>query len=99
MDWTRPINAYCERLDAAYWAEPVNAVTNAAFIVAAFVMWRRLGDAPLPLARLLVIVLGLIGVGSFLFHTHAQAWAALSQIRRVSRIIPRCQSNIHSYVA
>jgi len=80
VDWTRPINAYCERLDAAYWAEPVNAVTNAAFIVAAFVMWRRLGDAPLPLARLLVIVLGLIGVGSFLFHTHAQAWAALADV-------------------
>ncbi|MCZ0812808.1 MAG: ceramidase domain-containing protein [Pseudomonadota bacterium] len=80
MDWTRPIDAYCERLDAGYWAEPVNAVTNAAFMLAAFVMWRRLDDARLPLARLLVGVLAAIGVGSFLFHTHAQAWAAMADV-------------------
>ena len=48
--------------------------------------WRLLscgaawGMRLLPLARLLVIVLGLIGVGSFLFHTHAQAWAALADV-------------------
>ena len=26
---------YCERTSAAFWAEPLNAVTNGAFIVAA----------------------------------------------------------------
>ena len=74
MDWTRTFDAYCERTDAAYWSEPVNAVTNLAFIVAAAVMWRRSGG--LGPARYLSAVLGLIGVGSFLFHTHATAWAA-----------------------
>jgi len=74
MEWTRQINAYCERLDPSFWAEPVNAVTNAAFLVAALWMWRR--SAGLPLARVLCGVLAVIGIGSGLFHTYATAWAA-----------------------
>ncbi|MFD1913915.1 ceramidase domain-containing protein [Halodurantibacterium flavum] len=80
MDWTRPINAYCERLDASYWAEPVNAVTNAAFLIAAFIMWRRVRGLGLPLANVLVAILAVIGVGSFLFHTHATAWASTADV-------------------
>ena len=80
MDWTRQIDGYCERLDPGYWAEPINAVTNAAFVLVALIMWRRLGAAPLPLARLLVAILAMIGVGSFLFHTHAQVWSALADV-------------------
>ena len=57
MEWTRQIDGYCERVDPSYWAEPVNAVTNAAFLIAAFVMWRRTRGARLPLANALVIVL------------------------------------------
>lgn len=69
-----PIDAYCERTSAAYWAEPVNAVTNAAFLLAAVVMWRR--TEGLPLARAMCVVLGAIGVGSYLFHTHANGLTA-----------------------
>lgn len=78
MDWTRQIDGYCERVDPGYWAEPLNAVSNAAFLIAAFVMWRRLRGARLPLADALVVVLAAIGVGSYLFHTHAQVWSALA---------------------
>jgi hypothetical protein len=39
--------------------------------------WRLRGSR-LPLAWALVVVLALIGVGSFLFHTHAQTWSALA---------------------
>lgn len=74
MDWTRAIDAYCEREDASFWAEPVNAVTNLAFLLAAMVMWPRVRR--LPLGRLLCAILALIGAGSFLFHTFATAWAA-----------------------
>ncbi len=35
MDWTRSIDIYCERTDPAFWSEPVNALTNLAFIAAA----------------------------------------------------------------
>ena len=76
MNWSQQIDAYCERLTPAFWAEPVNALTNAAFIVAAVVMWGRAGGDRR--ARALVIVLALIGVGSFLFHTVATTWAALA---------------------
>lgn len=78
MDWTRPVDAYCERLDPGFWAEPVNAVTNLAFIVAALVMWGRVGAEPR--ARLLCGLLFAIGVGSFLFHTFAQPWAGVADV-------------------
>jgi hypothetical protein len=52
----------------------VNAVTNLAFLVAAWVMWRR--TAGLPLARAMCGVLAAIGVGSWLFHTHANGLTA-----------------------
>lgn len=70
----QPIDAYCERTSAAYWAEPVNAVTNLAFLLMAWVMWRR--TAGLPLARVMCGVLAVIGVGSWLFHTHANGLTA-----------------------
>ena len=41
------IDAYCERLGPAFWAEPVNALTNAAFPIAAWVAWRRWRGDPL----------------------------------------------------
>ncbi len=80
MDWTQEIDGYCERLSPAYWAEPINAVTNAAFLIAAFIMWRRVQGQGMPLAMALVTVLALIGIGSYLFHTHAQVWAALADV-------------------
>ena len=38
MDWTASIDGYCERLDPSFWAEPLNAWTNLAFLLAAAVM-------------------------------------------------------------
>lgn len=74
MDWTRAIDGYCERTDPGYWAEPVNALTNLAFIIAAAVMWQRSrGQTG---GRVLAAILFLIGLGSYLFHTYAVAWAA-----------------------
>jgi hypothetical protein len=80
LDWTRAIDGYCERTDPSYWSEPVNAATNAAFLIAAFVMWRRLRGQDLPLASLMVLILAAIGVGSYLFHTYAQVWAAMADV-------------------
>ncbi|MEL7114509.1 MAG: ceramidase domain-containing protein [Pseudomonadota bacterium] len=78
MEWTRKIDGYCERLNFEYWAEPINAVTNIAFIIAALIMWRR--TAGLPLGRILSALVGAIGVGSFLFHTHATIWAVTADV-------------------
>lgn len=78
MNWTQSVDGYCERLDPGFWAEPVNALTNVAFLVAAFVMWRRVRGRDMPLAMAMVWVLTAIGIGSFLFHTFAQPWAGLA---------------------
>lgn len=76
MDWTRSIDIYCERTDPSYWAEPINALTNLAFVVAALVLWQRTHGA----GRVLAVILGLIGIGSYLFHTHATGWAAMADM-------------------
>lgn len=82
MDWTATIDIYCERMSPGFWAEPVNALSNAAFLLAAIwgaVTARRLGVMH-PVAWLLIVLAGLIGVGSFLFHTYATTWAALADV-------------------
>jgi len=76
MDWLATVDGYCERLGPAYWAEPWNAVSNLAFVLAAAVMWRRSAG----LGRAMCIVLGLIGVGSYLFHTHANRLTGLMDV-------------------
>ncbi|MEL7133046.1 MAG: ceramidase domain-containing protein [Pseudomonadota bacterium] len=85
MELLRQIDGYCERVGPEYWAEPVNAVTNAAFAIVALWMWQR--SAGVPLARVLCVVLGLIGLGSYLFHTHAQVWAAIADVAPIAGFI------------
>ncbi|MGD9783057.1 MAG: ceramidase domain-containing protein [Hyphomicrobiaceae bacterium] len=74
---------YCERgADPGFWAEPLNALTNAAFLVAAIAAGRQLarvrGLRAAPVEWLLVGVLAAIGAGSFLFHTFATRWSAIA---------------------
>jgi hypothetical protein len=79
MDLWQQIDIYCERTDPGLWSEPANAITNAAFLVAAAIVWRRAAGAPPAQARdgrVLAALIGLIGAGSFLFHTLATVWAA-----------------------
>ncbi len=87
MDWFRHVNNYCERIDAGYWSEPVNALTNIAFLISALLCWRALGPARDPGARALTALLFLIGIGSYLFHTHAQLWALLADVLPIQLFI------------
>ncbi len=89
MNWTEPLNNYCERLDAGFWSEPVNAITNASFILAAlvaFLMWRKraLGDW---LALALILITLATGIGSFLFHTFANRWSLLADVIPIALFI------------
>lgn len=71
------VDLYCERLGPGLLAEPVNAATNAAFFVAAWMLWRetsRQGTRPPEFVLLIALVLA-IGIGSSLFHTLALTWA------------------------
>ena len=86
MDWSAPIDLYCERTDTSFWAEPANALTNAAFLIAAaaaFWLWRRQSasdrsrDWP---ALALIVVVVAVGLGSFAFHTLATRGAELADV-------------------
>src|SRR6185369_8022033 len=80
---TTAVDLYCERTSAEFWAEPVNALTNLSFIVAALaIVWlmRRKGArASLP-SLFLTINLVVIGLGSFLFHTLANRLMMLADL-------------------
>lgn len=76
MTWSEQIDGYCERLAPGLWAEPVNLVTNVAFVLVAIWAYRRAGHTVG--ARVLAVILGVIGVGSALFHSFATPWAALA---------------------
>lgn len=83
MSLGEKIYLYCERgQDPSFWAEPLNAVSNAAFIIAAAVAASNYiatpADRRSPAAALLVALTFVIGIGSFLFHTYATRWASLA---------------------
>ena len=88
------LDVYCERAGAAgLWAEPVNLLTNAAFLLAALLAGRRLLAAPGLGARnawdlwLLVLLLAAIGIGSALWHSFATRWAVLTDIIPITLFI------------
>ena len=78
--WLNPIDIYCERLDASFWSEPINAITNLAFIIAGFLIW-RIGS---PRSTLVAILLILIGLGSFSFHTFANRLTGLLDLLAIA---------------
>ncbi|HEY8372187.1 MAG TPA: ceramidase domain-containing protein [Pseudonocardiaceae bacterium] len=86
MDWNAHVDSYCERTGPEFWSEPVNAATNLAFLLAAFLLWflarrNRPGGTPVPTSvTALITILVLIGLGSFAFHTVARAWSALLDV-------------------
>jgi len=82
MNWWVPIDLYCERTDASFWAEPANALTNMAFLIAAaaaFWLWRRAGSRDWPALALIIVVVA-VGIGSFAFHTLATRGAVLADV-------------------
>ena len=79
------IDIYCERTGPEFWSEPLNAVTNLAFIVAAIVLIRIILRADIQVRRdpavwVLTGLVFIIGIGSGLFHTFATRWALLMDV-------------------
>jgi hypothetical protein len=67
---------YCERTTSGFLAEPANAFSNGAFLIAALVALLLLrqvaaGRRPPEILNVLVMLMASIGVGSFIFHTVA----------------------------
>lgn len=86
------IDIYCERTGPEFWSEPVNAITNLAFIIAAFFLVRMILRAGPDVRRdagvwILAGLVFVIGVGSSLFHTFATRWAMLSDVIPIALFI------------
>lgn len=71
------IDLYCERIAPGLLGEPLNTLSNLAFFVAAWWVWRGASEAGAygGRARLLAGLIALIGAGSFTFHAFASGWA------------------------
>ncbi len=80
QSWFIPVGLYCERIDTSFWGEPVNAITNIAFWLAGWLIWRQ----PHRQARLLGGLIAAVGLGSFLFHTFANALTGLLDVLAIA---------------
>ena len=82
MDWFAAVDIYCERTTEEFWAEPLNALSNLSFLLAALFAARTALARGIraPIAWLLILLAGCIGIGSFLFHTFASQWSALADV-------------------
>ena len=78
--WLSSVDIYCERLDASFWAEPINAISNLSFIVAGFFLWRL----RTPRSSLMAVLVILIGLGSFSFHTFANRLTGLLDVLAIA---------------
>jgi hypothetical protein len=89
MNFGEHVFLYCERgTNAAMLAEPINAVSNAAFLLAALVglqlvMWRPPEERSPDLFLLPVLVL-FIGLGSLAFHLYADQGTVLADVLPIS---------------
>lgn len=74
---------YCERQGPELYAEPLNALSNLAFIFWAWKLWTQI-DPRMPhlvlRLRLLAGLIALVGAGSLAFHTFATRWASILDI-------------------
>ncbi len=85
MDLWQQFFLYCERgSDASFWAEPFNAISNGAFVIAAAATVPALvqvrAERPVMVEALLAAVCATIGIGSFCFHTFATRWAFMFDV-------------------
>ena len=78
--WFNSVDIYCERLDASFWAEPINAITNLSFIVAGYFIYRLKSSS----STLLAVLMILIGLGSFSFHTFANRLSSLADVLAIA---------------
>jgi hypothetical protein len=89
MNWYGHVDDYCERASTAFWAEPVNAASNLAFVVAAWAVWRMLRrDERVPASiGFTAPLMALIGFGSFAFHTLATRWAQVLDVAPIGLFV------------
>lgn len=72
-----PLTDYCERVGSGLFAEPLNVLTNIAYLLTAFLIWRILRKSNVEhRAHFLVMIAAItaVGIGSAIFHVfHTEA--------------------------
>src|SRR5918993_3914587 len=76
------MDVYCERVGTGLLAEPLNAVSNISFLVAAWAAWvlaKRIGTLSAGV-RALIAIAASVGIGSILWHTYATSLTLILDI-------------------
>lgn len=82
VNWTGHVYDYCERTSPAFWGEPLDALSNLAYLAAAGALWwalRRDEDVPASVGFMPGLA-AVIGAGSFAFHTLATRWSKVLDV-------------------
>lgn len=92
MNWLAPVDLYCERFGPGLFAEPLNALSNLAFVVAGvWLLWalpRRFAPRRTPASfEVLAGLITLIGVCSAAFHVFATQWAQALDVGSIALFI------------
>lgn len=93
MNWLESVDLYCERFGPDLFAEPLNAVSNLAFVLAG--MWLLTSGLPRLFApqrtpvvlEILAGLVVLIGICSAAFHTFATRWANALDVGSIALFI------------
>ena len=88
-NWYDHVDIYCERLSPDFWAEPINAITNIFFLLAgicALKLWKNSAARSWDMLVLAILIF-VVGIGSFTFHTVATRWASLADILPIAVFI------------
>jgi drug/metabolite transporter (DMT)-like permease len=76
----------CERTSNSIWAEPLNGLTSFGFFLVAFMLYQLYKKHPMLKEgrywdiRLMIGLVGVLGVGSTLFHALSSRWAEIMDI-------------------
>ena len=89
MDLSAPVDLYCERLGPGLFAEPLNALSNLAFLGAsAWLLLLRPGADSSPwYGRVLAVLLFLIGLASLSFHLFATVGTEMLDVLSIALFI------------
>lgn len=92
MDWLAPVDLYCERFGPSLLAEPLNAISNLAFVAAGFWLlaelprWFDAGKVPVAF-EVLAAMIALIGICSGAFHVFATHWSQALDVGSIGLFI------------
>ena len=89
MEWSKaPVDDYCERLGPGLFAEPLNTLSNLAFLLAGLWLWHRSRQRGEPVAvQALPVLMIAIALGSGAFHTFATRWAEILDVAFIALYI------------